>query len=389
MIVARAFHDWQEALPYGIGFGRKFVQAFPLHIDVESVVMEALWKAQLAGNVFTKTYVCIRVRGALRDEMRKVAEGQRRNYQDIGAFVSVDALDTLSAETQDPVEAIDRERLWEAMPRAATTMLERIAQGASFDDLADEYRVSPPRISQVLADIKARPTRPRTLPGHVDLRAELTSFARRELRRHIGTATSIGEIAKTLGVSNHTASDWAHGRVPYFRDDNSTLKPHPFRDALRTRALELVSKAFQRSKGNMHVAARLLSVSPMTAYRWGKRLPPEVVSFDRGGRRPDLPTTRFVELRAQDLSYGAIARELGVSKRTVAERLDRAQMVSHNRGGKRPDLPTTRFVELRAQGLSRRAIAVELGVSCKTVTDRLNKAKGLAKCGPLTELLAG
>lgn len=382
MMVA-TFADWQEALPYGLGYGRKFAQCCPLPIDVDSVVMEALWKAQLAGRVFTKAYVCIRVRGALQDEMRTLAEGERRNYQNAGAFVAVDEAYGLAAEIPDPVEALDRKRLWQAMPEAATTMLETIAGGATFRDLADECRVSEPRISQVLADIKARPTRPRELPGHVNLRAELASYARNELRRQIGRAASISSIAAALGVCNHTAYQWAHGVVPYIRTD--ALKPHPFRDALRRRALDLVSTAFQRSKGDMRVAARLLSVSPMTAYRWGKCLPPEVAPFNRSGRRPDLRTARFVELRARGLTYRAIARELGVSKRTVAERLNRTEMVSHNRGGRRDDLPTTRFVELRAQGLSHRAIAGELGVSTRTVAERL-KAKGLAKCGaPRTE----
>lgn len=379
MMVA-TFADWQEALPYALGFGRKFAGRGPLSIDVESVVMEALWKAQLAGNVFSKAYVCLRVRGALLDEMRTVAEGQRRNYQDIKSFVSDDALYAVSADSQDPVEAIDRKRLWEAMPSAATTMIEHLAQGSSFQDLADECRVSAPRISQVLTDLKARPTRPRSLPGHIDLGADLAAFAKRELRRRIGSAASIGQIAAVLGVCNHTAYQWAHGTVPYIRSDG--LKPHPFRDALRSRALDLVSKAFQRSKGDMRVAARLLSVSPMTAYRWGKCLPSEVAPFNRSRRRPELPTARFVELRGQGFSHGAIARELGVCKRTVFERLHRAEMASQGRvGGRRSDLPTTRFVALRAQGLSHRAIAQELGVSTQTVAVRLGKAKGLAKCG--------
>ena len=108
--------------------------------------------------------------------------------------------------------------------------------------------------------------------------------------------------------------------VPYVRSD--ALKPHPFRDAVRQRALDLVARAFQRSKGDMVVAARLLSVSPMTAYRWGKCLPPEVAPFNRSGRRPDLSSERFAELRAQGLSLYAIAKRLGVSKRTVAYRLN-------------------------------------------------------------------
>src|SRR6478752_8988822 len=84
------FSDWNEALPFALAVGRAFARRQPFQLDVESVVMMALWKAQTRGAVFSRAYVALRVRGALQDEMRTLAEGQRRNYQNSANFKDID-----------------------------------------------------------------------------------------------------------------------------------------------------------------------------------------------------------------------------------------------------------------------------------------------------------
>jgi transposase len=312
------FSDWREALPFALGIGKAYARKFPIGLDAESAIMESLWRSQQRGAEFTKGYVYLRAINAINDEARRMAEGGRGTYQDVGAFVDIDDQWDLSADSADPIEAIDRRRLLESMPPAAVTLIRNIAGGETQDQMAERYQVSAPRICQVLTDLKARPLRPRQLPGHVDLKATLASFAKQELRRRIGRHTNITKIASALGVCRHTAYQWAHGAMPNVRGDG--LKANAFRDAIRGRALEIVGRAFERSNGEWIPAAKLLGVSQMTAYRWGKLLP-EGLMPDRSTRRPDLPTERFAELRAQGLSHYAIAKRLGVSERTVFHRL--------------------------------------------------------------------
>lgn len=325
------FDLWSDALPYALRVGQQLARKFPLRLDVDSVVMEALWRAQVAGNTFSRAYVCQRVRGALIDEARRMAEGERGNYQDVGRFADIDHAFDLAGDVPDPVDAIDRKRLLDAMPPAARMLVNHVANGESFAEMATRFRVSEPRMSQVLADLKERPLRPRQLPGHMDLKVELARFTRQELRRRIGSDTNITRIAAVLGVCRHTAYQWSHGSAVNIRGGG--LKPNPFRSAVRGRALEIVGRAFRRTNGEWVAAAELLSVSPMTAYRWGKLLPPGMMP-DRSNRRPDIPTERFAELRAKGLSNYAIAKSLGVSKRTVYCRIGRP-IVIDRKGGAR------------------------------------------------------
>lgn len=312
------FSDWSEALPFALRIGKAYARKFPFQIDAESAIMESLWRSQQRGAEFSRSYVYLRAVNAIKDEARRIAEGERRNYQDAGAFVDIDDQWDLRAESSDPIEAIDRKRLLERMPAAAVTLVRHVADGETQDQIGERYQVSAVRIFQVLTDLKARPLRPRQLPGHVDLKAALASFTKQELRRRVGSHTSITKIASALGVCRHTAYQWAHGAMPNVRGDG--LKANAFRDAIRGRALEIVGRAFERTNGKWIPAAKLLGVSQMTAYRWGKLLP-EGLMLDRSTRRPDLPTERFAELRAQGLSHYAIAKRLGVSKRTVFYRL--------------------------------------------------------------------
>jgi hypothetical protein len=289
--------------------------------------MESLWRSQQRGAEFTKGYVYLRTIGAIKDEARRMAEGGRGTYQDVGAFVDVAEQWDLAAEAVDPLDALERRRLLDAMPPAAVTLIRHLADGETQEQMADFYQVSAPRISQVLADLKARPTRARQLPRHVDLYAELRRYHRAEMRRLARGAVTCPELHKALGGNSGSAWNWATGCVGLPSTRAASLKPSPLRDAIRTRALRLVGDAFRSANGRFKDAARLLTVSPMTAYRWGKLLPAGSVP-SLCTRRPDLPDSAFAALRGQGLSLRAIARRLGVHKETVKYRLNRQKPIA-------------------------------------------------------------
>ena len=322
-----SFSDWSEALPYALKIGKAYARKFPIELDVESAVMESLWRSQQRGAEFTKTYVYVRTIGAIKDEARRMAEGSRGNLQDVGAFVDVDEQWGLATETIDPVDTIEVRRLLDAMPPAAVTLVRHLAEGDSQHQMAERYQVSEPRINQVLADLKSRPTRPRQLPRHVDFFAELRRYHQAEMRRLTRGAVTRGELYRTLGACDGSAWKWACGDVALPSVRAKTLKPSPLRDAIRARALKLVGDAFRRANGRFQEAARLLTVSPMTAYRWSRLLPMGAVP-NLSNRRPDLPDTAFTALRGQGLSLRAIARRLGVNKSTVRQRLTRSRPIA-------------------------------------------------------------
>lgn len=318
------FLDWSEALPFAIKIGKAYARKFPIGLDVESAIMESLWRSQQRGAEFTRGYVYLRTFGAIKDEARRMAEGGRGTYQDVGAFVDVDERWDLATETPDPVDLLERRRLLESMPPAAQTLIRHLADGETQDQMAERYQVSAPRMSQVLSDLKARPTRPRQLPRHVDFFAELRKYHRAEMRRLARGAVTRGELHRALGACDGSAWKWASGDVALPSVRAKTLMASPLRDAIRARALRLVGAAFHHASGRFHDAARLLTVSPMTAYRWGKLLPAGSVP-NLSKRRPELPDATFTELRGQGLSLRAIARRLGVDKATVQYRLRRAK----------------------------------------------------------------
>lgn|GEM_PF-6742268 len=323
------FADWSEALPFAIKIGKAYARKFPIGLDVESAIMESLWRSQQRGAEFTKGYVYLRTIGAIKDEARRMAEGGRGTYQDVGAFVDADEQWDLAADAQFEPEDLDRHRLLEAMPAAAVTLVRHLADGDSQAQMAEHYRVSQARISQVLTDLKSRPTRPRQLPRHVDFYAELRRYHREEMRRLSRGAVTCPELHKALGASSGSAWNWATGYVGLPSTRAPSLKPSPLRDAIRVRALRLVGEAFRSSDGRFKDAARLLTVSPMTAYRWSRLLPAGAMGVvpNRSKRRPELPDAAFAALRAQGLSLRAIARRLGVDKATVTYRLNRARPI--------------------------------------------------------------
>ncbi len=374
------FADWQEALPLGLSVGRRFARRCPLPIDVESVVMEALWRAHAHGVHMTKAYVVIRVKGAMRDEARRVAEGERGNYQSVRAFVGDDALIELSGEHFDPCSAIDDRALLDSLPDAARGLVIRIANGERLDEIAASLRVSPGRISQVVAKLKARPHAVARLPGKMDFFAELRAAHRRMLGDVYGQTGSVTGVARSLGVSVSDASRWLSQKkliVPRYY-----WKFQP----LRERARVLAEQAFRRANGSPMTAARLLGTDQHSARDIGDRFCPDLV---RTNRRPDLKVDAIIELRKKGLSTARIADHFDVGESTVLRRIKRAHgAVPKDLRKVRPDLPDVAFLDLHREGLKWREIADRLGVSMATVRNRLARAKAaglkpLAKCGPL------
>jgi DNA-directed RNA polymerase specialized sigma24 family protein len=370
------FSDWSEALPFGLAVGRNFARRQPFQLDVESVVMMALWKAQTRGAIFSRAYVALRVRGALQDEMRTLAEGQRHNYQSTTQFKDIDDhADRLRAESEDPVERIDRERAIESLPKAARYLVDQIAFGVSQDQLAERLGVSAPRVNQVVNLLKAKPSACTRLPGGVDLFEEIRRAHRRMVTRAYAATGTVTGVAHALGVSVSDASRWVNRR--------QLVLPQKFRDfpELREKARKLIHTAFVRANGAPMMAGRLLSTDCSMASTLGREFAPDVF---RSNRRPDITTESVAGLCRKGWSQERIASHFGVSEHAIADRVRRGQLPTLLRT--RPDLPDSAFANLRAQGLKHREIAERLGVSMPTVCVRLRRAKGPAKCGaPLAE----
>lgn len=320
-VYARDFASWQDALPFGVRVARKLASRSPLSIDVDSVVMEALWKAEVSGAVFSRAYVHLRVTGAVKDEMRRLAEGERRNYQDVRAFVDVDDRWALGDEDGiDPVEAIDRRRTLEALPDAARYLVrERLIVGRSLEDIASEYCVTPGAMSQVLTRLRAKPSSVVRLPGTVDLHGELRRAAETFLRRALEEAPSCTQLARAIGAARTTAHRWAGPDQPLPKG-TMTGTGGPLQAHLHEVGVGLVKKALERSRGSLDVAARLLGVSVMTARRWYRQLPESKI--DRRVRA-DLSTAQMLELRGQGLTAHEIGKRLGCTSSAVRWRLGR------------------------------------------------------------------
>jgi hypothetical protein len=314
----RDFPTWQHALPFALGLARKLARRQPLPLDVDSLVMEALWKAQVSGAVLSKVYVWQRVTGAVRDEMRHVAEGQRGNYQDVGAFVDVDAQwDLRDERVTDVVDAIDRRRALDVLPEAALYLVRETVRGKTHDDLARDFRVTRPAIVQVMTRLRAQPSSVIRLPGTVDLHDELRKAARDFLTQALDNAPSCTALAQTIGAARTTAHRWIGPDAPLpkgiIAGTGGPLQAH-----LHGVGLRLVEKAVARADGSVDVAARLLGCSVMTARRWYRKLPESAV--DRRVRA-DLSTETMIDLRAQGLSAHEIGKRLGCTRSAVRWRL--------------------------------------------------------------------
>jgi hypothetical protein len=316
----RDFANWHDALPFALAVARKLAHRCPLPLDVDSLVMEALWRAQVGGAVLSKGYVHLRISGAVKDEMRRVAEGQRGNYQGAGAFIDVDdAGGIVDGSLLDVEESIDRRRGIDLLPRAARHLVGEMVAGKTLEEIAHDLRVTPPRISQVIAQLRAKPSSVTRLPGTIDLRGELQRAARRFLELAIAGTTSSTALAQRIGAARTTAFRWVGPDRPLpqgiIAGTGGPLQAH-----LHRVGLGLTRKAFARAEGSVEGAARLLGVSVMTARRWWRQLPQSAV--DRRIRQ-DLSTATMIELRAQGLSAHAIGKRLGCTGSAVRWRLAR------------------------------------------------------------------
>lgn len=364
------FSDWSEALPFGLRVGRAFARRQPYQLDVDSVVMAALWQAQTRGAVFSKAYVALRVRGALQDEMRTLAEGQRGNYQGVNLFVDVHEHGRwLADEEIDIDERIDRQRLLESMPNAARELVTRLASGEQQQEIAAALGVSAPRVQRVTSLLKTNPQSVRRLPGQVALFDEIRRAHRSMVQRAYARTGSVRGVALQLGVSMSDASRWVNSR--------KLILPSKFRafPELREKAQKLIRAAFVRANGSPASAARLLMTECSVSSYLGREFAPDLV---RSNRRPDITTKTLAGLLCKGWSQERIAAHLDVGETTIARRVRRGSLGTLLRT--RPDLPDSAFAELRGQGLRHSEIAVRLGVSEPTVFQRLRRAKGLAKC---------
>jgi hypothetical protein len=366
------FSDWNEALPFALAVGRGFARRQPFQLDVESVVMMALWKAQTRGAVFSRAYVALRVRGALQDEMRTLAEGQRGNYQDRNRFGDIaDFEGEISGSSEDPVERIDRARFVESLPRAARYLVDQIAAGHQQDEIARRLGVHPVRVSQVVADLRRNPRGLTQLPGGVDYFERMRRAHRQMVQDAYARTGTVTGVALELGVSMSNASRWVNSRKPVL------VNPEPF-PSMRKLAQRLVQAAFVRAEGSPQTAGRLLGTDNHTASSLARRFAPEL---ERSNRRPDLSVEAVVRMRKRRMSMAAIAERCGVSEHTIRNRCRAAAEPVPTLCKVRSDLPDSAFAELRAQGLKHREIAERLGVSMPTVCVRLRRAKWIAKCG--------
>lgn len=280
--------------------------------------MEALWKSQVSGAVLSKGYVRLRVTGALKDGMRRVAEGQRGNYQDARAFVDVDDQWGLGDERAvDPVSLVDERHALESPGRGA------------LPPAGDARRGEDPG--------RAGPGLHREASGHraghhaapdEALEREVPSGHGRPARRAEEGGQRLPRPGARGSPELHPAGSHDRGfqdrgapvdgpRAPaaegHHRGPRRATAGAPSR-----RRPGLVERAFARSEGSVPVAAKLLGVSVMTARRWYRQLPQSPV--DRRVRA-DLSTATMLELKAQGRSSHEIGKRLGCTSSAVRRRL--------------------------------------------------------------------
>jgi DNA-directed RNA polymerase specialized sigma24 family protein len=322
MEYVRDFETWEQALPFALQVAKGMAQRQPLNLDVTSLVMEALWRAQTSGAVLSRAYVRLRISGAVKDEMRHVAEGQRGNYQDGRNFVDVN--DQWSLEDRsvgDVLEDIDRRRALEALPDAAQYLVrELVVVGRSQDEMADDFGVSRPAMCQVIAQLRTKPSSVVRLPGAIDLDGELRAASERYLKGVMRGDPSNQALAAKLEAPLTTVHRWAGPDRPLpkgiIAGTGGPLQAH-----LHEVGIGLVEKAFERSKGSVDGAAAILGCSVMTARRWWRKLPESGV--DRRVRQ-DLSTATMLELRGQGMSFHQISKRLNCTQSAVKWRLFRA-----------------------------------------------------------------
>jgi DNA-directed RNA polymerase specialized sigma24 family protein len=276
----------------------------------------------------------------VKDEMRRVAEGQRGNYQGAGAFLDVDDAGGIDDRFIDVGESIDQRRTLETLPDAAQYLVRQVVLGKTQEDLAREFGVSGPAVCQVFAQLRAKPSSVTRLPGTIDLRGELQRAARRFLEQAIRGTTISTALAQRIGAARTTAFRWVSPDQPLpqgiIAGTGGPLQAH-----LHRVGIGLVEKAFARAEGSVDVAARLLGVSIMTARRWWRQLPESAV--DRRVRQ-DLSTATMIELRGQGLSSHEIGKRLGCSSSAVRWRLGRCKSTTPraaSRAGGDPRTPVS------------------------------------------------
>jgi hypothetical protein len=323
-----AFASWSEALPFALRLARKFARSCPLGIDAESVAMEAIWKAQCAGATFSKSYVIMRVRGALQDEMRKLGHGSRSSgYMDAGAFTDVSEAYWLADDGVCTEQQVDRAALIERMAPAGQYLVREIVKGKQLEEIGSELGVSGARVCQVVAQLKSRPGSVTKLPGTIDLYSELRATRDRSVRNAMNAAPSLRQAAAAVGAEAGSFLNWASARGGMV--NLRANQPSLVRDQMRARADALVRAAFAKAGGSPSLAARYLNVSVMTAWRWGRFVG---VATDNRKRR-EVTEIECARLRAKGLSHQQIATQLGCPREMVTRRLAAIRRLAKCEGG--------------------------------------------------------
>lgn len=177
--------------------------------DVEAAARMGLWQAvtseACAGHTNIEVYVRIRVRGAIKDELRR-QDWLPRRARASGAVVGVMLCDDLESLFFS-CESVAEDAVHESQKQAALThalgklpardrlILERLLSGVSQCEIAEEFKISAPRISQltnrattVLAKsvksyVQARPPVLQVLPEYVVSKAPQPVRHRRVVAR--------------------------------------------------------------------------------------------------------------------------------------------------------------------------------------------------------------
>lgn len=159
--------------------------------------MEALWSSVVRGAELTRSYLFVRVKGAVQDEMRKMGHGSRTS----GYLCPEDFSDRSEAPGSHPeddlIANIDGVRRLEQLSPRERTLLGRLVAGDEQQAIAKDMGVSSQRVNQLLARIKRgvattpKPTKLEhvTTERCAELRAQ--GFTRAQIARHLGCSESL------------------------------------------------------------------------------------------------------------------------------------------------------------------------------------------------------
>ena len=386
----RDFATWQEALPFALGIARKVARRAALLLDLESLVMEALWRAQTRGAVLSRGYVALRISGAVKDEMRKNALlGSRR----LGYVASSDLCDVddaaIAGESVDHLVALDLDlALGAELPERDRQVVLATLAGTGQRAIGAELGVSEARISQLLAratgTMREHLERKREIvdPARVavpvlatpkfrvrDFKHELWLARRNELLQRMEPGMSMRALALKLRMSETTVYYWCTNRSAAKKFILG--RRDPVSVAVQRRGQELIAAALRAEPAGAH-AASLLKISGSCLWAWRRRLLPEVPLCPSGPKRR-VDWNHLTALYEQGLTHSEIARQVGLAKPSVSAVMWKLG-VRGRTWTRRRDISTEEVRRMRADGLSLSALARRFECSVTLVRGRLQRA---------------